>query len=383
MKPYLPVRLLAAVALAAHGLLAGCGSSVPDTVKIGVALPLSGSSAARGQDLLNGVKLAVNELNAGGYKVAGKPVKLEVVALDDKGDKATAVKVAQDLVDQKVIAVFGHLSSDITEATIPVYKAGNVPQLFTSSADSLTALSDGNGFRLVASDALQARAIASYLSDPMKANSVAIIYENTAFGTPINKDVSAALTTAKKSISLSEPVDNKMVDFSAFVAKLKAAPPDAIVAVLRDHQLLPLFKQLNAAQLSQIPVIVTSAAKTSMLAGGPADMNTVYLTSSSLDPSEFGGGTAFLNKFRAAYNAEPVWAAHYAYDGVYALSHALRQAESIDANKLREQMRTMDPSVPVTVSMRFTPGGEQRYGAVAVYQRRNGQWQPLMRSDKW
>jgi branched-chain amino acid transport system substrate-binding protein len=127
-------------------------------------------------------------------------------------------------------------------------------------------------------------------------------------------------------------------------------PPDAIVAVLRDHQLLPLFKQLDVAQLSQIPVIVTSAAKTSMLAGGPADMNTVYLTSSSLDPSEFGGGTAFLNKFRAAYNAEPVWAAHYAYDGVYAPSHAPRQAESIDATKLREQMRSMDPSVPVTVT---------------------------------
>jgi branched-chain amino acid transport system substrate-binding protein len=195
--------------------------------------------------------------------------------------------------------------------------------------------------------------------------------------------VSTALAAAKKTVSLSEPVDNKLADFSAFVAKVKAAPPDAIVAVLRDNQLLPLFKQLSAAQLSQIPVIVTSAAKTSTLAAGPADMNTVYLTSSSLDPSEFGGGTAFLNKFRAAYNAEPVWAAHYAYDGVYALSHALRLAESIDANKLREQMRTMDPSVPVTVSMRFTPGGEQRYGAIAVYQRRNGQWQPLMRSDKW
>jgi branched-chain amino acid transport system substrate-binding protein len=383
MNPYRPTRLLAAVALVAQGLLAGCGSSVPDSVKIGVALPLTGSSAARGQDLLNGVKLAVDELNAGGYKVAGKPVKLEVVALDDKGDKATAVKVAQDLVAQKVIAVFGDLSSDITEATIPIYKAGNVPQLFTSSADSLTALSEGNGFRLVASDALQARAIASYLSDPMKASSVAIIYENTAFGTPINKDVSAALAAAKKTVLVSEAVDNKVVDFSAFVAKLKAAPPDAIVAVLRDNQLLPLFKQLSAAQLSHVPVLVTSAARTSTLAGGPVDMSTVYVTSSALDPSEFGGGTAFLNKFRAAYKADPVWAAHYAYDGVYALSHALQLAESTDANKLREQMRKMDPSVPVTVTMRFTEGGEQRYGAIAVYQRRNGQWQPLMRSDKW
>ena len=212
---------------------------------------------------------------------------------------------------------------------------------------------------------------------------MAIIFENTTFGIPINKDVSAALVAQKKVVSLSEPIDNKVTDFSAFVAKLKAAPPDAIVAVLRDHQLLPLFKQLSAAQLSHVPVIVTSVAKTAALAGGPADMNAVYLTSSSLDPSEFGAGTAFLNKFRAAYKSEPVWAAHYAYDAIYALGHALRQAASTDATKLREQLRTMDPSVPVTSDMRFTPGGEQRYGAVAVYQRRNGQWQPLMRSDKW
>ena len=63
-----------AMAVAAATLLAGCGPNIPSSVKIGVALPLSGPSAARGQDLLNGVKLAVTELNASGYKIAGKPV---------------------------------------------------------------------------------------------------------------------------------------------------------------------------------------------------------------------------------------------------------------------------------------------------------------------
>ena len=126
------------VALVAF-LLAGCGPRVPDTIKIGVAPPLSGPSAARGQDLVNGALLAAADINASQFKVGGKPVKIEIVAMDDKADKEEAKKVARALVDQRVVAVIGHLSSDITEVTVPVYRSGNVPQLFTSSATTQTA----------------------------------------------------------------------------------------------------------------------------------------------------------------------------------------------------------------------------------------------------
>ena len=54
-------------ALALVGLIA-C-SKVPDTVKIGVAQPLSGPLAALGKDMLQGVELAVKEINASGVSV--------------------------------------------------------------------------------------------------------------------------------------------------------------------------------------------------------------------------------------------------------------------------------------------------------------------------
>jgi branched-chain amino acid transport system substrate-binding protein len=98
-------------------------SAHPATITIGVAQPLSGPSAARGQDIVNGAKLAAADLNAAGFKVAGKPVLIEIVAVDDKADKEEAKKVAQGLVDQKVTAVIGHLSSDVTEGVIPIYRA--------------------------------------------------------------------------------------------------------------------------------------------------------------------------------------------------------------------------------------------------------------------
>ena len=378
-RPPLSVIL---VALCAAALVSACGRRVPETITIGVAQPLSGPSAARGQDIVNGASLAAADLNAAGYKVAGKPVRIEIVAVDDKADKEEAKKVAQDLVDRKITAVIGHLSSDVTEAVVPVYRSGNVPQFFTSSSAELTKLGQGHAFRLIANDELQGRAIASYAGETLKANKIAVLYEDTAFGTPLAKAMTTALAAQNKKVELSEAVDNKTTDFAAFVAKLKAARPQVLVAMVRDHQLLPLFDQMNAAGLGDIPVIGTSVAKTQrVLAGG--GIRTLYLTSSSADVGDFAGGKEFVRKFRAAYRSDPVWAAHYAYDAVYVLADTIRRTESVDPGVLRAKLAVIDAIAPVTTTMRFNAEGEQRYGAISVYQRRDARWEPLMRSDRW
>jgi branched-chain amino acid transport system substrate-binding protein len=372
----------ASLAVLLGSLLAACGPRIPDTIKIGVAQPLSGPSAARGQDLVNGAKLAAVDLNASNYKVAGKAVRIEIVAMDDKADKEEAKKVAQAMVDQKVTAVIGHLSSDVTEVVIPIYRSGNVPQLFTSSAAELTKLGEGNAFRLIASDELQARAIASYAGESLKATKVAIVYEDTAFGAPLAKGATAALAKLNRMVELSEPVDNKTTSFAAFVAKLKAARPEVLVAMLRDNQLLPLFEQMNAAGLGELPVIATSVAKTQRLASG-VTVKTLYLTSSSAEFYEFRGGPEFGRKFRATYHSDPVWAAHYAYDAVFVLADSIRRAESVAAPDLRAKLMVIDAVAPVTTTMRFNAQGEQRYGAIGVYQKRDARWEPLVRTDRW
>jgi branched-chain amino acid transport system substrate-binding protein len=369
--------------LGLSGALAGCGPKVPDVIKIGVAQPLSGPSEARGKDLLNGVNLAVEELNASNFKIDGKVVKFETVAHDDKADKETAKKVAQDLVNEKVVAVIGNLSSDITEATIPIYKQADIPQFFTSSASELTKLGGGNTFRLVANDTLQASAVASYVIESVRAANVALIYEDTAFGRPMGKDIVEKLTQQQKKVPINDAVNNKTTDFNGFVAKLKATPVDVLVAVLRDNQVIPLLQQMKAAGLGAMVVVSTNSSKTDKLAKAPEDVARLYVTSSAVEAREFVGGAAFLKKFSAAYKSEPVWGAHYAYDAVYVLAEAVARAKSVEPAVLREKLRTLEMMGPVTSTMRFDSTGEQRYGAISVYQRRNARWEPLMRSDKW
>ncbi|NSX03887.1 ABC transporter substrate-binding protein [Cupriavidus gilardii] len=104
-KPRRKLLPLAATALAA--LLASGAAFAQDVVKLGYTGPLSGGAALYGKNVLSGIQMAVDELNASGVEVAGKKVKFEVVALDDKYAPAESAINARRLVQQhKTPAVF-------------------------------------------------------------------------------------------------------------------------------------------------------------------------------------------------------------------------------------------------------------------------------------
>lgn len=90
-------RRLAAVSAAA--LVAG-GAYAQEVVKIGYSGPLSGGAALYGKNVLDGMQMAVNEINAQGLEVGGKKYKLEVVALDDKYNPSETAINAQRLVQE-------------------------------------------------------------------------------------------------------------------------------------------------------------------------------------------------------------------------------------------------------------------------------------------
>ena len=333
-------------------------------------------------DLVNGAKLAAADLNAAKYKAAGKSVRIEIVAVDDKANAEEA---------QESRAGFGRPEGYFRDRRSELRRHRShhpgLPGRQRAAAvhllcGELTRLGRGNAFRLIGSDELQARAIATFAGENLKATKVAVVYEDTAFGTPLANGATAALAKTGKQVALSEAVDNKTTSFAAFVAKLKAARPEVLIAALRDNQLLPLFEQMNAAGLGDLPVVAASVARTQRLVSGNT-VKTLYVTSSSAEVNEFTGGAEFVRKFRAAYNSDPVWAAHYAYDAVFVLADTIRRIDSVDAPALRAKLKVVDAIAPVTTTMRFNAEGEQRYGAIGVYQKENSQWKPLMRSDRW
>ncbi|RYF75055.1 MAG: ethanolamine utilization protein EutJ [Comamonadaceae bacterium] len=80
--------------------MAGTQASAQDAVKIGYTGPLSGGAALYGKNVVNGIEMAIKEINAAGLDVAGKKVKLELVSLDDKYSPAESAINARRLVQQ-------------------------------------------------------------------------------------------------------------------------------------------------------------------------------------------------------------------------------------------------------------------------------------------
>lgn len=363
--------------------LAGCGGGVPDTIKIGVGTTLSGTSANRGTDILNGVKLAVDELNRQGYKVDGKTVKLEIVTADDKGTTDGAKAAAQQLMEQGVNVVFGHLASDVTLAAVPTYQAKGMTLVTTSSAKEITTQGGGNVFRLVASDSAQARALASYGSTSAPNARAAVLNEDSVYGRGVLEDLVEDAARVKINFVLKDKFDSKAKDFAALAQRLKAEKVELLFAVMREPQLLALSDALKAVGHTDMVVVLSNPAKTDKVAKAELPFRATYVVSSALDVRDFPQGAKFLGEFRKAYNSDPVWAAHYAYDGVFSVADAIRRAKSVKSEDVNRTLKNIDPVTWVTQTMRFGNDGEQTNAAIGVYQAQRGAWVLKMSSAVW
>lgn len=375
--------VLALGVVAAAGLLAGCDNA-PSVIKIGVAQPMSGNLAALGQDMHNGVKLAVEEINKSGFKIKGKPVTIEIVAVDDRANAATGKEVAQQLVDAGVVAVIGHLNSGVSIDTAPIYAARNIAQLAISTNPRYTQLGLPTTFRLVANDTLQAKAIGSFAANQLNASKFAVLDDGTPYGKGLADGAAAELTKAKKDIALRQSFDDKTTAFDELAAKLKEGGVDAIVSTLNDFQVLALIEALKKVDYTKLALLGGDTIKTTaMLKGAGQLQGGLFATSPILEPREFPAGAKFLESYRAAFKIDPAYGGHYSYDAMHVLAGAIKRAESAKPQAITEALRSIDGYAPVTGSMKFDAKGEQRYGVISVYATRGGLWESQIRSDAW
>ena len=129
LKPIVVVSLL----IFGIMVLSDCGSGAkPETIKIGVAGPLTGSQSKMGTDVLNGAKLAVEQWNAKGG-VLGKTI--EIIDRDDEAKEPMAKTVAYELIDAKVVGIIGHFNSGCTIPASEDYYRNDIPIITPSSTN--------------------------------------------------------------------------------------------------------------------------------------------------------------------------------------------------------------------------------------------------------
>ena len=365
----------------AASLLSGC-DSLPSTIKIGVAQPLSGPLAALGKDMSQGVQLAINELNKEGFKVNGKVVILEMVALDDKANADEGKAVAKQLVDAGVAAVVGHLNSGVSIAAAPIYAEKGIAQLAISTNPKYTEQGLPTTFRLVANDNLQARAIGSFAASNIAGTKFAVVDDGTPYGKGL-ADAAAAQLKGKKTVVLRQSFDDKTTAFGPLADKIKADGIEVLVSTLNDFQTVAVMDALNKIEYKNLTILGTDTLKTTDMLKHAGKVAALYATSPVLEASEFPAGRSFLAAYQAAYKSDPAYGGHYSYDATHVIAAAIRRAGSGNPKKITEAMRKIDAFAPVTGTMKFDEKGDQRYGVISVYAVQNGKWTSQVRSDTW
>lgn len=238
--------LLTFGAAAAVLVLAGCGQKTPApaasapasavaageavSVPFAVAGPTSGGIAHIGKDVENGVRMALDEINATKPVIGGKAVTFKIVAEDDAGDPKQATAIAQKLCDSKAVAVVGHLQSGTSIPASRIYHDCGIPQITPSATNpDLTKSGYKNVFRLIANDNQLGAAVAEFAAKKEGVKTVAIVDDRTAFGQGLAAVFKQVAEKNGLQVVAHEFTSDKAVDFMPILTSIKTKKPDAIL----------------------------------------------------------------------------------------------------------------------------------------------------------
>ncbi|HYZ17190.1 MAG TPA: branched-chain amino acid ABC transporter substrate-binding protein [Candidatus Acidoferrum sp.] len=213
------------------------------TMRIGVVAPLSGDARPLGQQLLNGVQAAINELND--RRFATDPV-LIFNQYDDHNDAANAVTQAQFAVGTPdMVAVIGHLAAAPTLAALDTYFRAQMPLIVpTVTDDQLTAKGYRNVFRLPIKNSDEGALLAAYVIGT-GAKAAQVVCQDGDYGTQVAKGfVQRAGALHVNAPSTQFPLVNP--DYGKAADTILAHTPDCIVFAGNVADLGPLLPVLRA-----------------------------------------------------------------------------------------------------------------------------------------
>lgn len=261
-----PDRRLALKGLAAAGLVGAMPLSAlaqPKSVNVGVILPLSGANAQFGINSRQGIELVVDELNAsGGLKALGG-AKINLVVADSTSAPAAAATVAQRMIGENdCCAIVGAFASSLTLAIQEVTERRRVPLLTMSYSDQITGRGFKHVFQITSKGSVIGKAQFNYALElaggASKVSKVAIMFEDTAFGTSTANGLRAAAKAAGVEIVMDEAYPLGITDVTPLINKLRASKAQMVFPVSYLNDSLLIVRALRQQRIN-IPIIGGSA----------------------------------------------------------------------------------------------------------------------------
>ena len=357
-KIFSAVCILALVAVLAAGC-SGSGSggggdesSGSDVIKIGLNYELTGDVATYGQQSVEGIEMAVDEINAAGG-VLGK--QIELIKMDNKSDAAEALSIATNLMTrQGVVAVLGPATSGRFKNTIPAATEYQIPVLSGSAtAEDVTA--DENGvkefaFRICFRDSFQGTAMANFAMKNLSASKAVVIMDNTSdYAKGLAENFEATFTDNGGEIVAEEGYVTNDKDFYAILTSIKAKNFD-VIFIPGYYQEAGLIIKQAREMVIDVPILGADGFDSPALVelAGADALNNVYFSNhySSLDKDPLV--LQFIEDFKARYGTEPSAFNALGYDMGKFVADAIERAGSDDPIAIKDAMASTTNFVGVT-----------------------------------
>jgi branched-chain amino acid transport system substrate-binding protein len=325
MRLGLGLALLALAALAAP-------AAAQDVVKLAIVAEITGGGAPSGNMWRDGVILAVEEINKKGG-ILGR--RLESFVMDTQTDPPTSVAVIRRAINERPFAIMGTVYSSSTVANMELARQAGIPQV--SGSESVLVVQKGNPNIFLTSFSQQVgfAKLVRWVVEDLKAEKVALIYVNNAFGRGGREMFLRFLKERGKSVVADISSEQQQADFTAELTRVRASGATHLMIYNHEEENARIMIQMRKMGLNVEPLGDNLCAQTTIDAGGEA-MNGakchVPMTALSPIPSMLEMGRRFQERFGRV----PDHNGFKGYIGAHLLKAAVERVGAFDQAKVRD-----------------------------------------------
>lgn len=325
------------LALSAALLMGASAVHAQDAAKLAMVAELSGAGAPAGTNWRDGIKIAIEEINADGG-ILGK--KVEVGEYDTQTDPQVSRAMVQKAIDDGAVTILGTIYSGSTLVNMLVAQQNDIPQFVGSEAPTIVQKGNPYVFRTSSGAQKGVPALVPYFVDTLKAKKVGIAWVNNEFGKG-GRDVFAA-EMAKVGIEVIAdiPSEQGATDYASDVSKLKEAGADAVFVYMNQEEAARFLIEAKKQGLSMplVGEVTLTEAKVIELAGGAAEgaIAHVGVTATATD---IPGIAEFNEKFVAQFKRNPTHDAIKGYIGAWTTKYVTEKVGAFDGVKFAETMK--------------------------------------------
>lgn len=338
--------------LCSLAVLATVGLATPGHAQSTIFMPAvveeSGPGAVSGTNFRDGLKLAVEEINAKGG-ILGK--KIDMPIFDTQSQAGVSRGLIQKVLDNKPYVIFGPVYSGSVLVDMQLMQQAEIPEIVGGEAATITQKGDPYVFRTSFGQQASMPKIGNYIADGLKAKTVALVWVNSDFGKP-GRDAFLK-EMAKHNIKVLTDISTELgqTDFSADVIKVKAANADVIFPYINEEECARFLKEARKQGITKTPIVGETtllSQKVIELAGAAAEgaQAHVGLTVDAPIPAV----QEFLAKFKKKFNYVPDHNGIKGYTAAYFVKHVTEKIGKFDSKAFAKAAHGM------TITPKDEPG---------------------------